>query len=278
MPTSFLYVVTVLIWGCSWYPMLFQLGVVPVEQSIAYRFPLSGGLMLLFCLASGRRLKFTARDHLTFAAQGLALFSACYLLFFYALPYLASGVLSVCFSTILVMNIVNGMIFFGHRSDRTVGIGAAFGLAGIALLFWPEIAGLEAGHGALIGLGLALAATYCASLGNMVSVHHKAASLPVTSSTAWAMSYGAVFTVIFALIVSPDFTFDARFPYVASLLFLALFATIITFTAYLALVQRIGADRTAYATVLAPVIALALSTLFEDYRWSWAEIAGVLLV
>ena len=38
MPAPLLYLVTVLIWGSSWYAMLFQVGVVPVEQSIAYRF------------------------------------------------------------------------------------------------------------------------------------------------------------------------------------------------------------------------------------------------
>ncbi|MEX2199951.1 MAG: DMT family transporter [Dongiaceae bacterium] len=278
MPTSLLYILTVLIWGSSWYAMLFQVGVVPVEQSIAYRFLFAGGLMLVFCLASGRRLKFPLRDHLAFAAQGLALFTVNYLLFYYALPFLASGLLAVCFSTILVMNIVNGMILFGHRSDRAVGIGAAFGLAGIALLFWPEIARFEAGRGALLGLGLSLAATFCASLGNMVSVRHKASAVPVISSTAWGMSYGGFFTLLFALVVAPDFTFDPRLPYVASLLFLSLLGSVVAFTSYLTLVQRIGADRAAYATVLFPVIALALSTLYEDYRWTWPAIVGVALV
>ncbi|MEX0809458.1 MAG: DMT family transporter [Dongiaceae bacterium] len=212
MPTSFLYIIAVLIGGVSWFPMLFQLGVVPVEQSIAYRFLLSGALMLFFCLATQRRLTFTLRDHATFAVQGLVLFTACFLLFFYALSYLASGLLAVCYSTILVMNIANGMIFFRHRSDRAVGIGAAFGLVGIALVFWPEIARFEAGNGALIGLALALAATYAASLGNMVSVYHKMANLPVIPTTAWAMTYGGLFTFLIALVVAPDFTFDPRLP------------------------------------------------------------------
>ena len=278
MPTSLLYILTVLIWGSSWYAMLFQVGVVPVEQSIAYRFLLAGTLMLIFCLASGRRLRFPARDHLAFAAQGIALFTINYVLFYYALPYLPSGLLAVCFSTILVMNIVNGMILFGQRSERAVGIGAAFGLAGIALLFWPEFGRVEAGHGALIGLGLALAATCSASLGNMVSVRHKASAVPVVSSTAWGMFYGGGFSLLYALAVAPDFTFDPRLPYVGSLLFLSILASVVAFTAYLTLVQRIGADRAAYATVLFPVIALALSTFYEDYRWTWPALAGVLLV
>jgi drug/metabolite transporter (DMT)-like permease len=278
LPVYFLYVLTVLIWGSSWFAMLFQVGVVPVEQSIAYRFLLAGALMLVFCLATGRRLRFAARDHLYFALQGFSLFAINYLLFYYALPYLPSGLLAVCFSTILVMNIANGMMLFGNRSDRAVAIGAALGMAGIALLFWPEIATVDVGHGAAIGLALSLAATYFASLGNMVSVRHKATALPVISSNAWGMSYGGLFTLILATVVAPDFTFDPRLPYVGSLLFLSVLASVVAFTTYLTLVQRIGADRAAYSTVLFPVIALAMSTLYEGYEWTWPAAFGVLLV
>ncbi|MEX0809459.1 MAG: EamA family transporter [Dongiaceae bacterium] len=278
MPIPLIYFITVVIWGCSWYAMHFQVGVVPVEQSIAYRFLSAGVLLLLFCLATKRRLKFPARDHLAFAAQGILLFATNYLLFYYALPFLPTGILAVCFSTILVMNIFNGMLLFGHRSERAVGIGAVFGLVGIGLLFLPEFDRIEAGHGALIGLGLSLAATYAASLGNMVSVRHKASSVPVFSSTAWGMIYGGFATFVYALIVAPDFTFDPRAPYVLSMLYLSLLASVVAFTGYLTLVQRIGADRAAYATVLFPVIALALSTFFEGYHWTWPAVIGVLLV
>ncbi len=41
---------------------------------------------------------------------------------------------------------------------------------------------------------------------------------------------------------------------------------------------RIGADRAGYASVLFPIIALGLSSLFEDFEWTSAAIAGVVLV
>lgn len=273
-----LYIATVLIWGVSWFAMLFQVGVVPIEQSIAYRFLIAGSLMILFCLATGRRLRYPLRDHLFFAVQGLTLFTVNYLLFYYALPYLPSGLLAVCFSTILVMNIFNSMIIFRQRSDRSVAIGAAFGLVGLFLLFSPEMDGFTLGGGALVGLGLALAATYSASLGNMVTVRHKTVSIAVIPSNAWGMTYGGIFTFLYALVVAPDFTFDFRFPYVASLLFLSVLASVVAFTTYLSLIQRIGADRAAYTTILFPVIALAMSTHYEGYVWTWPAAIGVLLV
>ena len=66
--------------------------------------------------------------------------------------------------------------------------------------------------------------------------------------------------------------------YIGSLLYLSLFATIIAFGAYLTLLGRIGADRAAYASVLFPIVALAISTVLEDYHWSTPALVGVVTV
>ena len=57
-----------------------------------------------------------------------------------------------------------------------------------------------------------------------------------------------------------------------------MFATVIGFWSYLTLVGRIGPERAAYATVLFPIIALALSTWFEDFEWTALAAGGVVLV
>ena len=52
----------------------------------------------------------------------------------------------------------------------------------------------------------------------------------------------------------------------------------IGFTAYLTLVGRLGPERAAYSTVLFPVVALNVSALFEDYRWTAPALVGLVLV
>src|SRR5690606_15324476 len=190
VPVSLLYALAVLIWGTSWFAIELQIGVVPPELSVAYRFVLAAGMLLLYCAATGRRLRFPLRDHLFMALQGLFLFSLNYMLFYAAAPYLASGLLAVCFSTIVVMNIANGALLFRHPVDPRVAAGAVLGLFGLGLVFWPEIAGFSFSGGAMLGLGLSVAATYSASLGNMVSVRHKQAHIPVVESNAIGMAYG----------------------------------------------------------------------------------------
>jgi drug/metabolite transporter (DMT)-like permease len=192
--------------------------------------------------------------------------------------HLVSGLLAVCFAMITVMNIVNGALLYRQRVEPKIAAAAALGLAGIGLVFWPELAELELSRTAAIGLGLSVMATYAASLGNMVTVRHQRAGIPVVEANAIGMSYGALFTLILVVAQGIPFAFVWSASYVGSLLYLSLFASVIGFGSYLTLVERIGADRAAYASVLFPVVALAMSTFLESYRWSVAAIVGVGLV
>jgi drug/metabolite transporter (DMT)-like permease len=278
VPPNLLYALTVVIWGSSWLGIEFQVGVVAPELSVAYRHALAACVLAGFCLATGRRLRFGPRDHLHMALQGLTLFSLNYFLFYVAALHLTSGLMAVAFSTITVMNILNGALFFGHRVDRRVMLAALSGLAGLGLIFWPEVAGFEFSHEALLGLGLSLLATYSASLGNMVAVRHQRAGLPLVQSNALGMAYGALFAFGLALGHGAPLAFDWSAGYVVSLVWLAVVASVIGFGCYLTLLRKIGADRAAYATVLFPLVALGISTLVEGYRWTIPAVLGVALV
>lgn len=72
--------------------------------------------------------------------------------------------------------------------------------------------------------------------------------------------------------------FDSSVVYVGSLVYLALFGSVIAFGCYLTLVGNIGADRAAYATLLFPIVALAISTVWEDYQWTRSAAIGVGLI
>jgi drug/metabolite transporter (DMT)-like permease len=117
-----------------------------------------------------------------------------------------------------------------------------------------------------------------ASFGNILSARNQRQGLPVVQTNAYGMTYGTLLMLAAALIAGKPFTFDPYAPYVISLLYLALFGSVIAFGCYLTLVGSIGADRASYATLLFPVIALVISTLFEGYRWSPAAVAGVAVI
>ncbi len=278
MTNSLLYATTVLVWGSSWLAIKLQLGVVAPEVSLVYRFFLAAAMLLAFCLASGRPMRFPARVHGFFALQGALLFSTNFYLIYLGTQHLTSGLGAVIFSTLVVMTIVGSAYFFGTPVRPRVVVGAVLGLGGIALIFWPAIATVDLSGSVLRGAALCLAGTVSAALGMLTSARNQRHGLPVIQTNAFGMAYGTGLLVILTAATGSEFDFDPRAAYVGSLLFLAFFASVVAFWTYLTLLGRIGADRAGYATVLFPVVALGISTVFEGYVWTPEAALGIALV
>jgi drug/metabolite transporter (DMT)-like permease len=165
----------------------------------------------------------------------------------------------------------------GALDARVVG-GALLGVGGIALLFGPEIAATEASRDTAWGLMLVLVATLIFCAGNMFSSAYQQRGLAVVPATAWGMLYGTGVFALIALVRGEPFIVEWTTRYVVSVLWLAVLSTVIAFAAYLTLIGRIGPGRASYSTVLVPVVALAISTVFESYAWTLAAALGVALV
>jgi drug/metabolite transporter (DMT)-like permease len=255
MSTLGLYSVAVLIWGSTWLVIKFQLGVVSPVVSVAWRFALAAAMLLAYSAFRRRPLIFSARDHLWIALQGILMFGLNYVGVYLAEQDLTSGLVAVVFSIVVSMNAVGMRVFYSQPIRATTVVAALIGVAGVALVFWPELRGLSASAAQLRGLEVALAATVLASLGNMVAARIHRRGLPVMQTNAWAMLYGAVVVALIALANGQRFAFGA----------------------YLTLMRRIGADRASYTAVAIPVVALLLSSVFEQLRWQVATFAGVAL-
>ncbi len=278
MANTLFYLITILIWGSTWLGIKFQLGTVDPALSVAYRFALASLILFAWCLVRQLPLRFSRGAHGFLAIQGVLLFAMNYLLFYLAELQITSGLAAVVFSTIVVMNLLNGRLFLGTQIELKVLWGAALGLLGLTLLFWPEMAAVNFSGRVMNGLLLSFAATYLASLGNIVSARNQRHRLPVVQSNAIGMAYGSLFMAILVILSGTPMSFDLSTSYLLSLVYLALFGSVIAFGCYLTLVGRIGPGRAAYATLLFPVVALALSTLWEGYRWSLPAACGVLLI
>ena len=278
MYNAFLYLLTVLIWGSTWLAIKFQLGNVSPELSIVYRFGLAAFILMIFSFLRRLPMRFSLKVHGFFALQGFLLFSLNYLLVYLSEEFLTSGLVAIIFSLIIVLNVIFGAIFLGNPIRVRVMIGAGIGLLGLAFVFWPELTSLDLSSQKITGMVLALISTISASLGNVVSARNQRNDLPVIQTNAFGMLYGAGFMLIFALVRGSQLQFDTSPSYLISLLYLAIFGSVIAFGSYLTLLGRIGLDRAAYVTVLFPVIALLLSTFFEDLQWGIYQLFGVALI
>lgn len=278
MPPLLLFALTVAIWGSTWYAITFQLGTVAIEWSVAWRFLLAALTLLAWCALSGRRLRFGARDHAVFAGLGALLFSFNYVLVYLGTGYLASGLVAVVFSMMSVANQINGAVFLGQRVEARVMLGALLGLGGLVLVFLPEFDAFRLSDGTLKGIVFCLAATVIASLGNTLAATERARGLPLFAFNGYAMLYGALLTAFAALAMGKAPGFDPRPAYVLSLVYLAMIGSVAAFSMYMTLLKTLGIGRAGYISVLIPVVALAISTLLEGYRWTPAALAGVVLV
>lgn len=273
-----LYIYTCLAWSASWLGIRFQIGVVPPQLSIAYRFLLAGAVLLLWFMWRRQSLRLRLRDHGFVLLQGALLFSLNYWLFYQAAYFIPTGLMAVVMGAIIAMNMAGARLLFGTPLEPRALIGAAMGLLGIALVFWEDLLALDLDSDGLKGLGLSLAATFCASLGNLVAVRNQRHGLPVVPVNALAMLQAGALLLVLTMAAGEPVVFDWRPAYVISLLYLAIFASAIAFGTYLTLLGRIGAARGAYVLVVTPVLAVLLSALFEDLALRPELAGGIALV
>ena len=94
-------------------------------------------------------------------------------------------------------------------------------------------------------------------------------------SNAFGMLYGGVSMFLIVLILGKPVTFDFSVEYTLSLIYLAVFGSVVAFSIYLKLLGEIGPDRSVYNALITPAIAMVISTIFEGYRWNIFAFAGI---
>ncbi|QMI05224.1 DMT family transporter [Citrobacter sp. RHB25-C09] len=274
----FLYSLVVVIWGTTWIAIFLQQGPVSAPVSIFWRFAVATALMMLIMLVRGKLRKLAARDHLFCFLQGACVFCFNFWCFYTAAAWINTGLESVIFSMAVLFNAVNSFIFFGQKPPARFYLAAALGLTGIVTLFWHDLTANGVSGTLLSGIGLSALGTFGFSLGNMISLRHQKNGLEVMTTNSWAMLYGTVLIAIIALLRSDDFTPQWTFSYLGALLYLAVFGSVIAFGVYFTLVGRIGPSNAAYSTLLFPLVALSISTIYEGYVWQLNAVAGLLFI
>jgi drug/metabolite transporter (DMT)-like permease len=274
----FLYALSVLIWGSTWIAIKFQLGEIDPMVSVIYRFGISSALLFAWCVLMRARIRLKPAEHLFVALQGACLYGINVWLTYWSEVYLTGGVVATVFALTVLANSLNAALFLRRPMIPAVLAGGVLGLCGVALLFWPEIGRLGSAEGAVGGLLLALLATYCASIGNIIATRNTTFGLPVISINAWGMFYGTLLLLVVGLFKGVEFGFPQRPSFTIALLYLAVFGSIIAFGMYVRLLALIGPGRAGYTSMMIPLVALLISTLFEGYRWTVPAVAGVVLI
>ena len=275
MNNLILFISTLLCWSPTWYLIKFQFGVVDPLISIFYRFFIASIIVFIFLILSNKKMSFNLHQHLSFLLLGVTLFSLNYIFFYLANTYLISGIVTIAFSTILIMNILGERIYFKIKSSKETLFAAGFGIVGILIIFGNELLNFKLEDKTHIGIILSFIATFWASTGNLIHQKNSKDKIPFIQSIAYGMLYGSIFTLIVAKFRGAEFVFDDSFSYISSLLYLSIIGSIVAFYLYLKLLGRIGSARAGYIGVIMPIIALIISTIFEGLQWTNNLIFGL---
>lgn len=264
-----------LIWGSTWLVIRDQLGIVPPSWSVTYRFLVASVAMIGFALATRTPLTLPRASWPIVVAVGLAQFVCNFNLVYRAEEYVTSGLVAVLFALLIVPNALFGRIFLGQQLAPRFLAGSAVAMGGIALLFAHEIGVDRARAGATaLGITLSLLAVLSASCANVMQATSRARAVPLPALMAWSMAIGTLANALWAAASSGPPVFDWRPAYIGGVLYLGLAASAFAFMVYYRIIREIGAAKAAYSSVIIPVIAMALSTLFEGYRWTATAAGG----
>jgi len=269
------FVLVTVIWGSTWYVIRDQLGVVPPTWSVAYRFAIAACAMFLYAVVTRAPLGLGRRGQMFAVLLGFAQFVLNFNFVYRAEGFITSGLVAVIFALLIVPNAIIARIALKTPIDRSFMIGSAVALVGVAMLIVHEARGDSASASAtLTGFALTLLGVLSASVANVMQGTSQARALPMASMLGWSMLWGAAINAVFALATAGPPVVEWRSGYLFGLLYLGIFASAVAFTAYFSVIRAVGPARAAYSSVLTPIIAMLISTLLEDYRWSWLAAGG----
>ncbi|RZV36192.1 MAG: DMT family transporter [Sphingomonadaceae bacterium] len=267
-----------LIWGGTWLVIRDQIATVPAQWSISYRFMVATAGMFILVAIRREPLAMPRAGWKWVALLGLLQFVLNFTFVYNAEAYITSGLVAVMFALLMVPNAIFGHFLLGQPIRPAFVLGTLIAAGGIAMLFVHEYRASPASLAeVLVGVAFTVGGILAASGANIVQAMEGAKKLPFLTLLAWAMLAGTLMNTLVAFVQSGLPTYDPRPAYTLGVLYLGLLGSVCTFPLYYRLVREVGAGTAAYSSVLVPVVAMTLSTMFEGFVWSLLPAAGAVL-
>jgi drug/metabolite transporter (DMT)-like permease len=272
------FIIFTVVWGSTWIVIRDQISTVPPQWSVAYRFMIAAVAMALVAKWKGQSLKMDRGGLIAATVLGITQFSVNFNSVYAAERFITSGVVATVFAILLIPNSLLAWVFLDQKPNRRFLLAGLVAVCGVGLLFLHELRNSPVSNRDIaIGLTLTLLGLMGASSANVYQAGKEASRHPLLALLAWSMAIGAVIDAALAYAIAGPPVAEARVGYWAGVIYLALFGSVLCFALYFPVVRKIGPGKAAYSSVLVPIIAMTLSTLFEGYRWSPLAIGGAVL-
>jgi len=275
-----LFAICVLVWGTTWHAITYQLSDFPAELAVALRFAFAGASALAVSRWRGDRLAFSVADHVALALQGTFLYGFAYVCVYHAERFVPSGLVAVGYSASPLLAGVGAALLFGARIGRRFVAGGLLGLAGVALMFWPEIARPASSGEATFGAAFTIAAVLLSAVGSLAASRNRIRGVALLPAIAYGMLYGAAAAAVAWLPFAGNahaLAWPSAPSWWISLVYLALAGSVLAFACFLTLQDRLGPGPAGTVGVMTPLLALVVSLALEGFRPDVLTAAGAAL-
>jgi len=264
-----------LVWGSTYVAIKLSVRTLPAFLSAGSRFLLAGVLLALILWLRGRSIRVTRRELASSALLGVALLALGVGMVTLAETRIDSSIAamiagSVPLQVILLRTIARERVALATRLSVLVG------LAGLALIVIPG----GDGASSAVGLAIMLGASVSWSLGSFFG-HRLPLPRDGFVATTWEMLCAGVVLVLLGVATGEPWTMEASgfsLQSIAAWLYLAVFGSLIGFTAYAWLLRNAPISKVVTHQYVNPLVAILLGALLLDEQLTLAIGIGAALI
>jgi drug/metabolite transporter (DMT)-like permease len=275
--TLIVWLVLCLIWGSTWIVIKIGLNDLPPIGFAGVRFLLATLILLPILYLRKIPLPKSADEWRLLAITGVLQFSINYSLIFWGEQYITSGLTAVLQASISIFGLLLAWIFLPNEHITKTKISAVMlGIAGVAVIFWDQLAVQDAA--AFMGSVAIVIAAYTASQAAIL-VKAKGGGLHPATMLFGQMLCGLPPVIAYSLIVEGNpLNYHWTWQAIAAVLYLTLVGTIAAFWLFYWLLEKVESTFAMLISVVTPLIAVILGWLILDERMPVQTFAGGLLI
>ncbi len=272
--TAFLIVSTV--WGSTWLAIKIGLATVPPFLAAGLRFVIASVTLFTILRVRGIVIPWTAEARRVYLTLGILSFSIPFALVYWGQAFIPSGLSSILFAAYpFWVALFSHVLLPNERLDMVTIAGVTLGFLGLVVIFAPDVS--MASPRALEGMMAVLASTVLQGF-VLVVVKKYGQQVSAFAMNFVGMSIGAVVLLALAVSTEPVSTVAWNPSGVASILYLALIGSVLTFVSYFWLLKRMDPVYLSLTSFVNPIVAILLGAVILGERLASTVLAGAGMV
>jgi drug/metabolite transporter (DMT)-like permease len=263
-------------WGGTYLAMRYGVEVMPPFVLASARYLIAGPIMLAVSAILGLKMLPNRQEWGRLAIIGVLMLGCGNTAVIWAEQYIPSGLAALLVASIpLYAALIEVILPHGEGLPRRGWIGVGIGFVGMVFLLWPKLRhGLNGDSREIIAAVVTLAGTLCWTAASVIS-RRSTIRISGVASAGWQMVFGGLFNV--CLLVGSGNYHGAKWGMQAlgSIVYLVIFGSLITYTAYIYLLDNVAVSKVATYAYVNPVIAVILGAIFVHEHFVAVEYVGM---